>query len=65
MDDIEVYFEPDEEGSLEEVKMPGQDEKKLQLERLSQTDDLQITDNPKKTFCQMTNAQRITVTNFR
>jgi hypothetical protein len=50
VDDIEVYFEPDEEGSLEEVKMPGQDEKKLQLERLSQTDDLQITDNPKKLF---------------
>lgn len=27
---MEVYFEPDEEGSLRVVKMPEQDEKKLE-----------------------------------
>jgi len=30
VDDMEVYFEPDEEGSFRVVKMPGQDDKKLE-----------------------------------
>lgn len=30
VDGMEVYFEPDEEGSLRVVKMPEQDEKKLE-----------------------------------
>lgn len=29
VDDMDVYFEPDEEGGFRVVKMPGQDEKKL------------------------------------
>lgn len=29
IDYMEVYFEPDEEGSFRVVRMPGQDEKKL------------------------------------
>ena len=28
VDDMDVHFEPDEEGSFRVVRMPGQDEKK-------------------------------------
>jgi len=30
IDDMEVYFEPDEDGRFRVVKMPGQDEKMLE-----------------------------------